>query len=380
MRKITSSLIAVSLLGMFTACSTKDDDSNKEGDKSKPVIEKSTFLDSVVGGLSFSCKDSGEKGMTKTDGVFTYAKDDTCTFSVGEVTVGDAKPSGAFTTPKDITSDSEKYTNILRFFQTLDSDANASNGITLPSGINGSVDFGGGFESDMSTLMSNNGITNPLVSADDAKAHFDSTQLKITLSGKHISFKDDSGDSVGEFYLYEDGSLSHDTADGSDSNVPGSWSINTKAQLVMKIGGDDTTYLKFDSVPPKVGTNATVIGDHEGVVSLSILEKISSKQLMIHMLSNKHISFEDASGDSAGDYYLKDDGTFTYDTPDGSDTDIPGTWEVDDQGRLKVDINNGREKMTFEFAETPVAVGVDVTISGSHSGSMSVSVFKKITS
>ena len=166
-KSLLISLIAATTL-VLTGCGSNDSNAVGVGGTST-----AKFIDSAVAGLSYDCHSSGESGTTDSEGNFNYVAGDECTFSVGSVTLGSAEPSGSTTTPRDLTSDDVVFVNILRFLQTLDTDENPDNGITLPTDITGSIDFGSDFDAEIQNFMINNNIRNAVVSSTEAKEHFE---------------------------------------------------------------------------------------------------------------------------------------------------------------------------------------------------------------
>ena len=97
------------------------------------------FVDSAVGGVSFAC--TGASGLTAADGTFgTCDAGSTVTFSIGGVTLGSSAVTGdgiffvtdiVGTTRSDIGND--EVLKIAVLLQSLDSDGNPDNGITVPA-------------------------------------------------------------------------------------------------------------------------------------------------------------------------------------------------------------------------------------------------------
>ena len=166
---LTSAIVA-SVLSM-SGCSDSEDVSSSNTWTTDVLSSK--FIDSAVQGLDYSCVSSGETGVTDSEGVFTYVAGDECTFKVGAFVLGSGTPTGAVFTPTDITTEEPELTNILRLLQTLDTDNNVSNGIVLPSGITGTVALDVNFDAEINGFLSENNVTNAVVTGEDAVAHFD---------------------------------------------------------------------------------------------------------------------------------------------------------------------------------------------------------------
>lgn len=97
---------------------------------SEPTSITGQFLDSAVQGLNYSCS-SGSNGTTSANGEFTCDTGDTVTFSINGYEIGSVQ-AGTVITPKNLyPNDSAKATDVAQLLQTLDSDGNPNNGITI---------------------------------------------------------------------------------------------------------------------------------------------------------------------------------------------------------------------------------------------------------
>jgi len=94
------------------------------------------FVDSPVENLEYECDGSGLSGKTDKNGTFKYEKGDKVKFHIGNLHLGEATPiEGKDVTPKDLTEDNETLKLMLQLLQSLDSDNNRSNGITIPTDV-----------------------------------------------------------------------------------------------------------------------------------------------------------------------------------------------------------------------------------------------------
>lgn len=119
-------LTAPLILGLFTFTGCGGGGSSS----SEPTSITGQFLDSAVQGLSYICS-SGGSGTTNANGEFTCNAGDTVTFSVNGFEIGSAQ-AGTVITPKTLyPNDSAKATDVAQLLQTLDSDGNPNNGITI---------------------------------------------------------------------------------------------------------------------------------------------------------------------------------------------------------------------------------------------------------
>lgn len=130
---------------LFVSCSTED--AGSEPDKPKPQeprLKTGVFVDSEVGGLRYTT--GTQSGTTNANGEFFYYEGENIIFYVGDIELGTAI-AGAEMTPVTIattagaTVESDEVKNIAAFLQTLDSDADPSNGITIDPAIVEALDI-----------------------------------------------------------------------------------------------------------------------------------------------------------------------------------------------------------------------------------------------
>ena len=97
------------------------------------IVSTGVFIDSAVQGLWFAT--ASQEGTTDAEGTFQFSPGETVQFFVGDILLGQAV--GADTvTPIDLVPGAANelhptVTNIARFLQTLDDDADLSNGIQI---------------------------------------------------------------------------------------------------------------------------------------------------------------------------------------------------------------------------------------------------------
>ena len=91
------------------------------------------FRDSAVAGVAYLTS-SGVAGTTNGAGEFQYKAGDTVRFSLGGVPLGESAAASVLT-PAHLAggTDTASFTNLLILLQSLDTDGNAANGITLPA-------------------------------------------------------------------------------------------------------------------------------------------------------------------------------------------------------------------------------------------------------
>ncbi|MFQ2668662.1 hypothetical protein ACK3ZY_16245 [Aeromonas caviae] len=178
---------------MLTACGGGGDDNgggsnggNNGGgtDTGSKPLHTAVFLDSVVGGLDYRCNDY--TGVTNAKGEFLFDDGDTCEFALGNQRLGAVtlKAGNSLVTPYTLAGDDkEKAIRIAALLQTLDSDSNPENGITLDKELVaqlGIVELGSddAFNTSLVEALKTAGLTKAVVSLAAAKAH-----LSATLAG-----------------------------------------------------------------------------------------------------------------------------------------------------------------------------------------------------
>ncbi|WP_439825642.1 hypothetical protein [Aeromonas caviae] len=178
---------------MLTACGGGGDDNgggsnggNNGGgtDTGSKPLHTAVFLDSVVGGLDYRCNDY--TGVTNAKGEFLFDDGDTCEFALGNQRLGAVtlKAGNSLVTPYTLAGDDkEKAIRIAALLQTLDSDSNPENGITLDKAQVaqlGIVELGSddAFNTSLVEALKTAGLTKAVVSLAAAKAH-----LSATLAG-----------------------------------------------------------------------------------------------------------------------------------------------------------------------------------------------------
>lgn len=194
-KNVLSMAVACILSGaMLTACGGGGDDngggSNGGGNNgggtdtgSKPQ-HTAVFLDSVVGGLNYQCGDYSS--VTNAKGEFLFDDGDDCTFTLGNQRLGSVvlKAGSSLVTPYTLAGDDkEKAIRIAALLQTLDSDSNPENGITLDKeqveklGI---IELGSdeAFNTSLIEGLKTAGLVKTVVSLAAAKDH-----LSATLAG-----------------------------------------------------------------------------------------------------------------------------------------------------------------------------------------------------
>ena len=89
------------------------------------------FIDTAVQNAHYKTS-SGKEGETDSQGKFEYKSGDNVTFSLGKLQLGTAIPStDGLATPNNLSDQNDTVVLMLQTLQSLDSDGNVSNGITI---------------------------------------------------------------------------------------------------------------------------------------------------------------------------------------------------------------------------------------------------------
>ena len=172
------------------------------------------YLDSAVSGVKYKCGD--QEGLTGTDGSFTFEEGKECTFYLGSIKLRDIDKSELTDGAKIV----EEDIKIATLLQTLDSDGNPENGITIKKEIveamatSLSEDGGDGTLPDTATelevlvasLEHVEGYSGHAVTQSDAQTHLDGTKTKVTkalLAGKTFYVVGEDGDENGKLALFK---------------------------------------------------------------------------------------------------------------------------------------------------------------------------------
>ncbi len=123
----TLSLIASALLVGCGGGSTAD---------SSVATSTGYFIDAAVEGVTYETT-SGISGTTDATGKFQYRNGDQVKLHIGNLILGETTPTEeGLVTPETLShGDEELKTLLLRMLQSIDSDNNTSNGITIPENI-----------------------------------------------------------------------------------------------------------------------------------------------------------------------------------------------------------------------------------------------------
>ena len=212
--------------GGGSSSDSSGEDNNNGGDVT--ASETGVFVDSPVSGINYTTS-SGESGKTNELGEYNYAPGDTVTFSIGGIELPAIEATGRIT-PADMGSGATDWSsdqtvvNILRLLQTLDSDGDASNGITITEAIHTAlqdVDLDptvseSDFETQANTAINSTGKT--LIAKEDAVNHFKTSQSG-DLIGSWVFVEDNGNANVLTFLNDSEYLIAHSKADDGDQDA-----------------------------------------------------------------------------------------------------------------------------------------------------------------
>lgn len=199
--KLTNTIIPMLAAVAVTACSSSgtsvDDSSTLDSQAATPteaVTSEGTpsesgdlltgrFVDSAVIGLDYTT--ATQSGETGAEGTFNYLAGEEVTFSIGDIVLPSTDAANLLTplslfATDDITD--IRVMNLSRLLQTLDTDGDPTNGITISESAEASaqgltLDFAStSFEDDVVNLVANSGSSNTsLVNGIEALDHLQET-------------------------------------------------------------------------------------------------------------------------------------------------------------------------------------------------------------
>ncbi len=222
------SILSVAILiAMLSACGS--DDSSSSGSSS---AYQGQFIDSAVANIDYQTESM--TGVTDENGFYNYNQGETVTFSIGSIQFPPVLASSVVTplnmaNSNDVNDD--QVVNIIRLLQSLDSDGDSENGITISPVIKSlatqPIDFDVEPEvfednTEVTALLSAQGYE--MVSIDEAIEHFSQA-----LSEEGITY----GKFVGTWAISEEGSDNRDYT------------------LLMFTFFDDGTYIHYEIVSPE---------------------------------------------------------------------------------------------------------------------------------
>ncbi|WP_295626894.1 adhesin [uncultured Nitrosomonas sp.] len=172
------------------------------------------LVDSPVSGVSYNAS-SGKSGTTDEQGNFNFNHGDKIEFKLGGLTLGNI-PGSQIVTPIELAGDNNnKLQNLLVLLQSLDSDSNLSNGISISqetaAAVKGSIDLNSNPETfaesaNLKSIMEAGSIEGEARTPEEARDHFMSQGVALLSAQIWVSYTDQTAsvlrvaaDSSGEY-------------------------------------------------------------------------------------------------------------------------------------------------------------------------------------
>ncbi|WP_052771986.1 hypothetical protein [Vibrio mexicanus] len=252
-------IITSLLVGVIAGCG-----SDSSSTTATTGSESGVFVDAAVANVNY--RTETVSGVTDSEGKYTYNLGETVTFSIGSIEFPPVPASGVVT-PLDLagTNDTEddQVINIIRLLQTLDTDGDPSNGITISDDAKDAATTDIDFDVDKASFAANQTVLSlisqggqdssvtELVSESAALAHFESTLSSVGVTfGKFVGTWLVSGTNENEllmFTFFADGTYVHAEIDTDPQNAEnpdeisgmewGKYSVNDLGEFYS-----DTTY------------------------------------------------------------------------------------------------------------------------------------------
>ena len=176
------------------------------------------LIDSPVSGIAYAAS-SGKSGVTNNKGIFNFNHGDKIEFKLGGLTLGNI-PGSQIVTPIELAGDSDnKLQNLLVLLQSLDSDSDASNGISISTETAAAIKSSINLDSNPDTfadsahlksIMETSGIDGNVKTAEETRIHFLSqgvallsAQIWVSYNNQTASVLRVAADNSGE-YLHGD--------------------------------------------------------------------------------------------------------------------------------------------------------------------------------
>ncbi len=278
-------------------------------DTSLPTTSNATstgvFVDAPVANLNYECTPSGSSGVTNSQGEFSYAPGDSCSFSAGNIPLGTVAAQ-LIVTPKDLFGlndfNDTRVLSMAALLWALDSDNNVTNGIDINTTLATSI-----------TLN----VTDPdeLFSDDDNDGN-------VTIVELIANYFEDLAKEIDDLYEYNSTLLiTHLEESEIEAEYEYSGTLtavqlsrdNFKDKTYSVDGGDaylsfdsNSTYIEKDEYGNVTATGSwTVIDDYLVLNSSNYSAYVAFTEL--EPTSAKYIAFVNADDDvDAGSSYIMD--------------------------------------------------------------------------
>ncbi len=326
-----------------------------------PVVTGSAtgvLTDAAVGGVSYKTS-SGVTGTTSATGAYSYNPGDTVEFKLGALSLGTVTATG-IVTPMELSGGSAaKLQNLLVLLQSLDTDGNPANGITVAAAsaaaVSSSVNLGGAtntFAADagVQAAMTAGGVAGAPKTTTAANAHFKAQGLELLSRNIWVSQSFTDGSRTVVLDIKPTGKYMHIEAGPSDM----------EGQTVIASSGPEFGTLTVLSFSPQgFAVTSTVAFDRNGEWGASNLRACDR----FRNVGDKLIVGDDCEGNHGNGVFSK---------MDNDPTSLVGAWSGT-QGATTFKIYffaNGRLLISQSFETDGVpsegnAFGGRYTVSGS---------------
>lgn len=275
--KFSKTALIVGAVLLMTACGGDDADTPPVAQVPAPVVvagsATGTLTDAAVGGVAYTTS-SGVAGTTAADGSYQYNPGDTVTFKLGALTLGTATATG-IVTPMELSGGSAVVLqNLLVLLQSLDSDRNPANGITIPAGAAAAVTASANLSGSTSTFaadsgvqaaMTAGGISGSPTSNAMAGEHFVSQGLALLSRNIWVNQSADSGGQTHTVILRID-------ASGRYTQIETGASESVGGETVASSGVEAGTLSVAGFSPQGYNVTATIASDSNGEWGASSLQ------------------------------------------------------------------------------------------------------------
>ena len=195
-------LVLVTFTIGLAACGGGDNNgsSGTGGGSSEQLSGPTTgkLMDAAISGVDYSTS-SNKTGTTDENGIYNYNHGDTVEFKLGSLILGEVKAT-AIVTPINLAGDSiPRLQNLLVLLQSLDSDNEPRNGISIPAVAAAAVGSNINLDSDPNTFAASStlqdirqkgGIVGAIKSPAKANAHFISQGISLLSNKIWVKYDD----------------------------------------------------------------------------------------------------------------------------------------------------------------------------------------------
>lgn len=177
--------LAIACTISLSGCGSSDSDSpsgnnNTDNGNNTSNSDANTgtgyYIDSAVEGVNFTC--GTQSGVTDSDGKFTFEVDKDCNFTLGGITLRTVSAENLQDEIKII----EDEEDVARMLQTLDTDGDPSNGISILSAVADALEAGG-----INAIPVNDSQISVLFDAIKDTANYEGSIKSLEEAAEHLS-------------------------------------------------------------------------------------------------------------------------------------------------------------------------------------------------